>query len=53
MKEIVLHEFKCAECKSFLLLELEKDIDCCPYCAGDLDYAPGKIEPVLVYKPRS
>lgn len=50
-----LYEFKCEDCGSIILLEnddKEKEIDCCPYCTGRVDYAPGKIEPVLEYTPR-
>ena len=51
-QELVLFELKCSDCKSIVLLEVKKEPNLCPYCEGDLDYAPGKIEPVLTYKPR-
>lgn len=54
MKELELYEFKCEddECGKIILLERE-EANVCPYCGDDIDYAPGKIEPVLVYTPRS
>lgn len=48
-----LHEFKCVDCKAILLLERSKGPERCPYCEGDLDYAPGRIEPVMEYTPRN
>lgn len=52
-RNLVMYEYKCRDCGSLLLLEREKDPECCPYCEGyNIDYAPGRIEPVLIYKPR-
>lgn len=54
MKTLILHEFKCKECHEFILLERDKEPDYCPYCGEtNVDYAPGKIEPVLFYETRS
>lgn len=48
-----LYEYKCVDCKEVILLNYDKEPDTCPYCMGDLDYTPGRIEPVLTYTPRS
>lgn len=54
MAEIVLYEFKCTDedCGKIVLAERFK-AESCPYCCGDIDYTPGRIEPVLSYTPRS
>jgi rubrerythrin len=53
-RPIELMEFKCQECKAILLLEHHRNPEVCPYCIEmTLDYAPGVIEPVLEYTPRS
>ncbi|WP_170961562.1 MULTISPECIES: hypothetical protein [Bacillus cereus group] len=55
MSEIKLYEFKCQddECGKIILLERKEDPNLCPYCGGDIDYAPGRIESVVTYTPRS
>lgn len=54
MATLVLYEMKCKECGEFVLLEVDKEPEVCPYCGEyDIDYATGKIEPVLIYKTRS
>ncbi|HHB2941829.1 MULTISPECIES: hypothetical protein [Bacillus cereus group] len=56
MVELKLYEMKCAddECGKISLQELNREYEnLCPYCGEETFYAPGKIEPVLMYTPRS
>lgn len=54
---MLLYEMKCIdnECGRISLQELdgEDNYNKCPFCGEDTDYAPGKIEAVAVYTPRS
>ncbi|HDR4368858.1 TPA: hypothetical protein QCP64_005368 [Bacillus cereus] len=56
MSQLALYEMRCtdSECKKISLQERSNEHEnLCPYCGEFTDYAPGKIEPVLVYTPRS
>ncbi|AEW58612.1 TPA: hypothetical protein ACOQ31_006071 [Bacillus cereus] len=56
MSELALYEMKCVDddCGKISLQELDSErYNNCPYCGDDVMYTPGKIEPVLVYTPRS
>ncbi|KWU68220.1 hypothetical protein AWW70_00150 [Bacillus mycoides] len=56
MPELALYEMKCgdSDCGKISLQELDLErYNLCPYCGEDTDYTPGRIEPVLVYTPRS
>jgi hypothetical protein len=47
-----LMEFECCDCGATLLLERDREPEICPYCQGDIDYSPGKIEVIERYTPR-
>ncbi|WP_306007390.1 hypothetical protein [Bacillus sp. MMSF_3353] len=56
MAEMLLYEMKCIddECGKISLQELDSEgYNNCPYCGDETMYTPGKIEPVLMYIPRS
>ncbi|MGG5740492.1 hypothetical protein [Bacillus cereus group sp. IBL03679] len=56
MAKMILFEMKCidSECGRVSLQELDGESDnVCPYCGTDTDYAPGRIEAVAKYTPRS
>ncbi|HDR7254301.1 TPA: hypothetical protein QCW96_003653 [Bacillus pacificus] len=56
MAEMLLYEMKCIddECGKISLQEVNSNYEnLCPYCGETTFYAPGLIEPVLVYTPRS
>ncbi|MDV6040539.1 hypothetical protein N7X28_29460 [Bacillus sp. SM-B1] len=56
MAELKLYEMKCTanECGKVSLQERSSEYaNLCPYCGDFTDYTPGKIEPVLMYTPRS
>ncbi|MCY8609903.1 hypothetical protein MOD72_12020 [Bacillus haynesii] len=52
-RNLVMYEYKCGECEELILLEQEKHPIYCPYCGdSEIDFAPGRIEPSLIYRPR-
>jgi len=44
-----LYEFQCSECDEIILLEVDKEPICCPYCGeNSIDYRRGHIIDVVL-----